>query len=210
MSDSGTIICHVAVPVKGKSFATGYSTKSELLEAATATIIKVKPLLSKPPWVALLEKDKNCPFKFEYCFSKPYVSPFLCIELKWSVLKNYVAQDLLCNQQRSIATLYHQLQDRLNDGETSVESLFMSCEKNMNNWMKENDPSCPFKGLIPYLDDLPTVEVWNVGGVKDEWYAKAGIDKDSYKYNRTYDNPTLAEDILLAQNLPFDENDIIF
>ena len=65
----------------------------------------------------------------------------------------------------------------------------------MNNWMTENDPNFPLKGVIPYLDNLPTVGERNMAGVKDKWYAKAGINKGSYKYDRTYDNPTLAEGI---------------
>ena len=57
---------------------------------------------------------------------------------------------------------------------------------------------------------MPTITECNNSGIKAEWYEKAGIDLDSYKYNRTYDNPTLADDILLAQNSEFNEDDVIF
>ena len=150
MTDNGLVNCHVEVPEQGKSFINEYPTKGELIEAATAAIIKVKPLLKRPPWVSLFEDDPECPFKFEYFFSKPYVSNFLCIEFKWSDIKNYVAQDLLCSQQRSLAVLYNQIQDRLNSGVTTAESLFKTCEKNMNKWIR-TDSNCPFRGSIPKL-----------------------------------------------------------
>ena len=54
---------------------------------------------------------------------------YLCIELKWSYLKNYVAQDDMCSQQRSLAVLLNEMLDRLNGGVASAESLFQSCEK---------------------------------------------------------------------------------
>jgi hypothetical protein len=34
-----------------------------------------------------------------------------------------------------------------------------------------------------------------------------GIDKDSDKYNSTFDNPNLTEEITLAQNIPCDDDD---
>jgi len=125
-------------------------------------------------------------------------------------LKNYVGEDLQSSQSRSLATLYNQIQDRMNSGVTTPESLFKTCEKNMNAWISEKDPNCPMKGsTVPRPIGLPTPEEWK-NGVKAQWYANAGIDIDSYKYNTIYDNSNLAEDILLAENVPFDENDIIF
>jgi len=202
---------NVEVPKEGEDFQNGHPTKEELIIAATNAILIKKPSLAKPPWVALFGNTEgfSCEFEFEYSFSKPYVSPFLCIEYKWSDIKNYVGADEQSSQSRSLATLHNQIQDRLNSGVTSAESLFKTCEKNMNNWIEEKDPDGPMKGKVPRPDGLPSYEDWK-NGVQAEWYKNAGIDKDCYKYNTIFDNPNLAEEIMLAENMMFDENDIIF
>lgn len=98
--------------------------------------MSVKPDLKDPPWVSILKKAQ---FKFRYEYSMPYLSPWLCIELKWADLKNYVGAAEQYSNSRSLAELCNQLYDRLNSNHTKACDLLRSCETNMNKWIAEID-----------------------------------------------------------------------
>ena len=68
-----------------------------------------------------------------------------------------------------------------------------------------SDISCPMKIKVPHLVGLTFIQDWSNNDIKDQWHAHKWINKDSYKYNPSYDImiEKLNEEIFIVEHLDY-------
>ena len=68
-------------------------------------------------------------------FSAPYISPQVCVELRWAYGKNYVGSNQQQFTGRSLADIVQQLRRRFYDDFRIHERWFQHAEGEMNKWI---------------------------------------------------------------------------
>jgi hypothetical protein len=65
--------------------------------------------------------------------------------------------------------------------------------------------TCDMKRKVPHLVGLKFIQDWSNNDIKDHWHAHKGINKDSYKYNPSYDImiEKLNEEIFIVEHLDY-------
>ena len=177
------IIQNFEVPTEGQQWERGNPSLEELRIGALNAIKVRHPQLVEPPYKALMESKKGVwgpadSLGWVMEFSAPYVSPQVCIELRWAYGKNFVAANEQQTAGRTLAEIVEQLRRRFYDDFTVYERWFKHAEKEMNKWILRDFEISegPLSGNVddPLGDSLKgfTIEDLNT------WKARAGMSMD--------------------------------